>query len=440
MNRPRYAPSRDASSDFVITRPRLAVATAVFAMLVACASLVPLDEHPLRARDAWVLLVSSWPPAISSKTDFVANLILQFPFGFFFAGAVSYGRPRHQPPAFLLASVTAAALAFAIELAQGMFAARTPSMTDVVAETLGACLGAALWVRSGARLADLAGRGWREVGSLTLAPLGFYVAVWALWHWIPFDFTLRLPEVAHKYRAGLKTLLPSSAGSDVVTMIIRGTARHWLLAVPVGVVAWMLTRYGRRDHLDRAVLTGIGLVLAVHIVSLGTVSGSIEIAEIAAAGLGAAVGAMWAEQPFRARPVLGIAAIAAVLVDQWAPFRFSVHPQAVGLTPFLAYIMAAPVDATREALFKLQLGFAVAFAASLGSATGGISRLVWWGALCVAIEGGQVFLPGRYADVTDVALLFSGVLAGLATHHLFRRERGALRIDDRETAPEISVQ
>ena len=60
--------------------------------LVVYASLVPLDEHPLSAREAWALLAASWPPAITSKTDFVANLILQFPFGFLLTGALARDR------------------------------------------------------------------------------------------------------------------------------------------------------------------------------------------------------------------------------------------------------------------------------------------------------------------------------------------------------------
>jgi uncharacterized integral membrane protein len=75
MNRGQPVDS-DPSLRVTVTRSRLALAALAFALVVAYASLVPLGAHPLGAGKAWGLVAASWPPAIVSKTDFAANLLL----------------------------------------------------------------------------------------------------------------------------------------------------------------------------------------------------------------------------------------------------------------------------------------------------------------------------------------------------------------------------
>jgi VanZ family protein len=421
---PAPTATREFASDSIVTRGRLALAAGVFATLVSYASLVPLDARALSAQQAWALLAASWPPAITSKTDLVANFVLQFPLGFLLAGAISHRQHDRQGIAVLLATVAVGLLSFSIEFAQGMFAVRTPSTTDVVAESLGALAGALLWRRAGETIGHIFDYGWRELGSPALLLLGVYLTVWALWQWMPFDFTLRLPELAHKYRAGLRALWPAAPDAEGVLLTLRPAARQWLLSVPVGAMGWLLTRQRRRRRVDAAILAGCGLALSVQAAGLTTISGSFDVAAISAAGLGAAAGAWWVERP---AGYVGALAVGALLVDQWAPFQFAATPQTFSAVPLLSYVLASPSQAVSEVLLKLLLGFATAFAATLSLARAELEwkHVAWWVAVCVAIEAGQLFLPGRFADVTDVLLLTSGAAAGLATHAVFQHERAA---------------
>jgi VanZ family protein len=420
MNRAR--PADSSAPRVAVTRWRLALAAAAFALLVAYASLVPQDARPLGAGEAWGLVAASWPPAIVSKTDFAANLLLQLPFGFLLTGAFSHGHRGRHGAAVLLTTVLAAALALAIELAQGMLAVRTPSTTDVLAETIGALAGALVWMWLGAWLATFVDHRWRELGSPALMLLGAYMCVWVLWRLMPFDFTLRLPELAQKYRAGLMVVWPGATGPDDFAATLGRSAGQWLLALPLGTAVWLLMRRRRVGRLDGAVLAACGAVLGVHMADLFTLSRSIDLGDAAAAGLGAATGAWWAEWPFgRAGIAVACAAVVALLLDQWAPFRFSADAHAFGLTPLLAYTSGRPSQAV-EALLKLQLGFAVAFVGGVGSRPARARSLARWVGLCAVVEVGQIFLPGRYADVTDLLLLSGGALAGLATRDLFQVE------------------
>jgi glycopeptide antibiotics resistance protein len=298
----------------------------------------------------------------------------------------------------------------------------------VLAESVGALAGALLWMLAGDRLSEFATEGWRQLGSPALFLLGTYSILWTLWQWLPFDFTLRLAELAHKYRAGLLTLLPHSGADADALLTLRSAARQWLLACPIGVAAWLLTRSLRWRRADAAILIGCGFTLGVYGAGLLTESGSIDVAAIGAAGLGAASGAWWAERAAGPRDrVIAFAAIAALLIDQWAPFRLSSEPQPFTMLPLLSYLRAAAPAAISEVLLKLQLGFAAAFAAGGFRAPTQFrwSNLLRWIAGFAIVEFGQVFLSGRFADVTDVVLLSSGAAMGLVVRGLFHRERAA---------------
>jgi VanZ family protein len=409
-----------------VSRARLLLAASAFALLVVYASLVPLDEHPLSAEQAWALIAASWPPAITSKTDFAANLILQCPFGFLLTGGLTRDRRGRPLAPALLAVVIAATLAFGIEFAQGMFAARTPSLTDVLAETIGALGGALLWMQSGPWLAHLAEHRWRRIGSPALLVLGAYAGVWVLWLWMPFDFTLRVTELVHKYREGSIVLFADPPGAGGFALVVGRSARHWLLAVPFGAAAWLVTRDWRAAREEAALLLACGITLAVQLADVAVLTHAVDLGEVAAAGLGAAMGAWWAERPASRRGVaVAAAAVVALVLDQWAPFQFSAKPQAFGLLPFQSYLLARPSQALSEGLLKLQLGFAVAFVGWRGRRPAKLHALQWIG-LAALVEAGQIFLAGRYADVTDVIIVSAGALIGLGGRSIFEPEREAL--------------
>ncbi len=95
--------------------------------------------------------------------------------------------------------------------------------------------------------------------------------------------------------------------------------------------------------------------------------------------------------------------------------------------PFGAYHSTDPFQTLREALHKAQLGFVVGLVAV--PAASAVS--VWWVASWIVvfglIETGQMFVPGRYPNMTDVLLGVVGVVAGMAARATLRREGEAGR-------------
>jgi VanZ family protein len=435
--RPRET-GADASSA-IVTRFGLAAAAAAFAVLAVYASLIPFDATPLSAGTAWTLIVASWPPTVTSKTDFVANLLLQFPFGFLLTGAIALKPSRRNSFAVVASTVAAAFLALGVEWAQGMVAARTPSLTDVVAEAIGALAGALVWIRCGPWLTAFVNAAWRSSGSRALVPLGAYVMVWVLGRWSPFDFTLRLPELAQKFRAGLLVLWPGAPGAEGLAATIGSSAGQWLLAVPLGVVARIVLRRGRMGYRTSAAVLGAGsFALAVELGKIFVLSRGVDLGDVAAAGLGAASGVWWVAQPESDRGrAVGHFVLATLLLYAWSPFHFALEPRPFGLLLFGAYHTVDPFQALGEALLKVQLGFVVGLVVVPVTSAAVVWRVAPWIVVFGLIEIGQMFVPERYPDVTDVLLSVVGVVLGSASRATLRREGAAGREALRANTGEI---
>src|SRR5206468_9286760 len=126
-------------------------------------SLVPLDfrSEPLTA--AWTAFLKTpyLHLGVGSRADWVANLLLYMPLGFFATGWVATASRQRAMAANILVFMSCVLLAVAVEFTQLFFPPRTVSLNDILAETLGTCVGIAVWGYAGERLAQL----WMEVQS-----------------------------------------------------------------------------------------------------------------------------------------------------------------------------------------------------------------------------------------------------------------------------------
>ena len=211
------------------------------------------------------------PLATASRTDFVTNVLLFMPIGFFLLGAAA-PRGRVRAVAWLLpvAAVWVAA-SVAIEFSQVFFSGRTPSWDDVLAESIG-------------------GRGWRAgVGrdrsggvrwfSGVPAPTRVTSASCACWRlrpavgrrsgWCPSTSRVRPQELAEKFRAGRVVLRPFADHPGLETVL-----SVFLRSVPVGAFAMVLAAGAPTSYPVKvwALTIGIGAVGALEIGQLLTYS------------------------------------------------------------------------------------------------------------------------------------------------------------------------
>ena len=215
-----------------------AAAALLFTAFAVWGSLFPFDVHPVPWRDAVASFWSTWyvPVARWSVSDFVSNVLLFVPIGLF---AMAWtGRPEGLRYVAVIVFVLGAStvLSVCIELAQAFVPWRTPSVVDVVAETIGAACGVVLWAvlhrpidATVAAAASLVRR-----SPLVERALLAYCALFAVAWLVPADFTLRPNEIADKY-VHKRLLLPFTPSPDAATG--RGLTMIGAAALAIGVTA-----------------------------------------------------------------------------------------------------------------------------------------------------------------------------------------------------------
>jgi VanZ family protein len=207
-----------------------------------------------------------------------------------------------------------------------------------------------------------------------------------------------------------------------------------LAAVPLGALGVLIgVRPDRRRPVALAVLLAAAFLAVIEGLAAFTVAGTADTSNILAGAAGAFVGAFVVGQASHRevqRPAivagarrLWVAAAAWVLLimaSEWNPFRFHFTKEAIKdgferltLVPFGFYARDAPpiafLNITRKTLLVAPLGLFIALA--VGRQWPSVPRSLRVAFTCLVVvalltilETGQIFLPERIPDVTDVAL------------------------------------
>ena len=422
----------------------------LFVAFAAYGSFVPLHLRRMGLGEAVQRFAATplVPLAHASRSDFITNVLLFVPIGFLLLGALA-NRSRGLAVALLLPVVAiAVALSVAIEFGQIFVHGRTPSWNDVVAESLGSFIGALVWVAVGRAVVE-----WfaalfqtQSQSERVYRILGAYVGVWAVLGLLPFDFTVRPEELAQKFRAGRMVFEPFPAG-----WTLRDAGGTLLMAIPLGAFG-VVAAGTRRIAQPTVVGLGLGLTvaLAIEVAQAFSVSRTADVTDLlmnaTGVGLGAVIAARWSDRStgaFRSSSRLRLWPIAAVLVwcvmlviRHWSPFDFVTEtsyikgriPQMLRV-PFQSYYWGFAPAVLGDATTKLLMAVPV----------GALLQLIWqprtrvwqWvigagivvlsGALFLGLELGQLMLPSRVPDQTDVYIGTLGALIGVLLVMLVNR-------------------
>jgi glycopeptide antibiotics resistance protein len=446
--RSRHAVHRSATS-----RTHLWLAGLGYLLFVVYGSLVPLDFRPMPL-DAAVAAFRQIPwlqLGIGSRADWVANLLLFIPLAFIFTGALSHGRGvvvRLLASVFIL--VAAVGLSLGIEFTQLFFPQRTVSQNDIAAESLGAVIGIVAWWSVGGRFLRWY-ESWLEIRepaalSERLA-LGYLAFVFA-YNVLPLDLTISVVEVFHKWREGKLILIPFSG--------LPTDPAHALYEVVTDMLIWLppafLWRFRGGRSTARAWWLGFAAASVLETLQLFVYSRVSDITDLITAALGAWVGAMLggrlgrrtrsqragAHSPLpgmQSRLILALVCILILMLLFWYPFDFRTDGAFIRerlafmeRVPFEVYYYGTEFRAITEVFHK------VLFFAPLGAMLAwfvvGLPWL-WRGyaaaasilaiiVTALAIELGQVLLPGKFPDTTD---WFLESLGGVAGYVVFRTIR-----------------
>lgn len=427
-------------------RGRLLLLAPAYLIFVVYGSLVPLEFHPLPLAEAFSRFraIPYLTLSMGSRADWVANILLFVPLAFLWLGVLWHRwRTGARVAASLGVWLAAVGLSVGIEFTQLFFPQRTVSQNDIFAETLGAGVGIAAWWLFGPRIVR-----WlsalpaaREPWDFTRRMLYVYLVGLLAYNVLPLDLTLSPVEIWHKLTDGRVIWIPFADEPAQPAQALYDLATDALIWVPVGFLWW-------RGPMWPAVRRVFLTAFLIEFLQLWVFSRVSDVTDLLTATLGGGLGAWLAGRYHRQR---GLAAgegadqaeaartpapIWAVAVFAWIavlgaiffyPYDFQLDraflvERARGLArvPFSAYYYGTEFRAATEVLHKLlffaPLGAFLQLALrGLGAlpprARSGVAAL---GVALVAagVEGIQLALPDKNADLTDWVIECAGGLLG----------------------------
>jgi glycopeptide antibiotics resistance protein len=363
----------------------------------------------------------TWNPLIAADTgqrvsipDVVGNVLLFVPFGLFGVWALSW--PRGPWGRLALVTIFGLALTIGAEALQLLTVDRTTAGSDVFANTLGALIGGVAAVF----LTTFAETFVRTVSAAGLAqPRSFFPLLMATIVVVagalePFDVTIDVGGVIAKVRALIANPLQFNVPVDEGLSFLQ----HLLFTATL--VAWF-----EDIDIDRP---GMVAMLVGIVVTLCAEGGQLFISArmpglwdagigIAGALAGVQLGAIFRRSPRSPLVWSGVLALTAVGVamQQLSPFTLADDSRAFQWIPFLNYYdftSGQTVSHSAELLLAyFPLGFVFALSARRRRHR---FRAVFAAALMIAVpvEYLQMFIGGRFPDVTDVALSVGGAWLG----------------------------
>jgi VanZ family protein len=253
-------------------------------------SLIPFSFVPVSVPDAAAVFARDmgrkWDAPLS---DLISNVLLFLPLGFFATGAACAEQTgavcRRLRPAVVVMML--AMTAVLLECAQVWFPDRTVALSDIVALTAGAGLGAAAWRPAGPGAVRWL---WRHLerrtrATATVKLLAIYTGLFALARLAPLDVTIDPQQLGEKYAEGRMVLwFFVRLGPSPVTSLLG--AAVW--AMPLGALAsvgWTRTPQECRRPLAAAVL-GLAVVWGLELAQLFVYSRATNITEALAGTLG----------------------------------------------------------------------------------------------------------------------------------------------------------
>jgi VanZ family protein len=415
----------------------LAGLTAAFAAYI---SLVPFNFALPAGPGVYDAFRQALEADVHSRSNFAGNALLFTPIGFFGGGALlASGSPVARRTAIAIALLLMSlGWSFAIEFLQVLVPGRTPSLADVVAQTLGLLAGLSAWLflsRDIHRWAD-GQASERGAGALQLGLL-LFTAGRTVAMLLPLDVTLDLGLLAGKYRSGLIVINPVRS-TALSASGLPGLLADVALSIPVGVFASIVGMRSGRRRVGSALVLGCVFVGLIELGEVFVVSRSADVVDWIANAIGVA-GGVWvstrllpdrsgAAMPAPAwMPIGTIAALVLFVAYNWSPFDFQVSgdvirsrlPMMLGV-PFHGYYENPELKAIGDLLIKIALGVPIGICGGWWIArspapvrrTAASAMAVAAVFFLTAVEAGQILLPGRYPDNTDIVLGFIGIIIG----------------------------
>jgi len=424
----------------------------LYLAFVIYGSLVPLEFQMLPFNQALKAFrnISYLNLGIHSRADWVANILLFIPLAFLFNGYLwSQHNSRKQVLGSLIVIALCLILSAGIEFIQLYFPQRTVSQNDIIAEGIGAIIGVFTWWFLGERFLLWLSQ-WREYHSSSLISqrlLLLYLAVLYGYNLLPLDLTISPVEIYHSWREGKIILIPFSSLS---TNLIENIYHLTIDCIIWAPISFLLLVTAKRSILSAWGLT-LSAALLLELIQLFIYSRITDVTDLITAAIGATIGIiLWittrqhrpqnaTNNPLQSKhsgiiPHLLIASGSFVVwttilgIIFWYPYNFNTDRayilEAISTlkqVPFHAYYYGTEFRAITEVFHKILFFTPYGILSVIIFRTNkvdtplqsiGIFTLIAGAFAGLIIESGQLLLPEKHADITDLMLEILGVLLG----------------------------
>ncbi|WP_017925522.1 VanZ family protein [Thioalkalivibrio sp. HL-Eb18] len=416
-------------------------------------TLLPFEFGEMGLEEAWSLYrdMSLQGPGTSGRAQFMANVMMFMPLGFFWMAWLTHGRDRlvwHLGALALVALLGLATTATA-EFLQIWLPYRYPAGADIAGNFLGAVAGALMWWGLRRPLlhwrGQLAGPNRVIVPAVLIAYALLYVAIGLA----PFDLVLSSAEWSQRLGPSAWGLWVATGACTSGLRCISELGLTLVASVPVGI----LLAYGglrRRPPANGAVLVILAALLAILLeaLNLATLSGIAEGRSAVLRGAGFVTGILLHAylSPLQVMQALQRAAIpllvvaaplygAALLVlnhdlgpYHWNPAAISAQWAQLNLWPFYYHYFVGETVALRSAALHVAMYLPLGALIWLAQIRRPLHpRQLQWlaalGGLLVALlmEGGKLLVVGLRPDPASL-ILATAAAWGMATalHFLTR--------------------
>lgn len=357
--------------------------------LILYGSLYPFEFRvPLDGSGAWNTLLSGWA-ARPGRADFLANILLYMPFGWF--GMSALPRPAKTSLRLALVALCGAGLSVTVELVQYFDVDRITSATDVYGNSLGTIAGSLCFAGLSAVPISLFVGVNREPIPIAL------IVFWAGYRFYPYVPTTDV----HRYWVAVSPVLYQPRVNIV------GLARHAAVWTTLLFLERLILRIKIKKHLD---LITIAVVLILRIMLID--------APLSGAEIGGAVVAVVLSRSLRlleprqqaALLVAGLWSI--TLIGRLQPFQFQHPAQNFGLLPFRSLLAGSINVAVPTFCEKTFLYGSLLFLLDMAGCRRFVAVVAVSGSL-LATSWLETWLPGRSAEITDavMALLIAAAMA-----------------------------
>jgi VanZ family protein len=379
-----------------VPEKRFAIIVILIISIIIYGSLYPFAFHwrddgggPIK----WLLATWSELPG---KADFLANILLYVPLGFF----ATHALPPKASSALRLCMAFAlgTGLSIAMELIQYFDSGRDSAATDVYANVLGTTVGATVATFVRLQIGSISANSARKHE----APL-FLLTAWAADRLYPFVPVIDL----HKYWAAIKPVFLFSYLDKLE--IFRHAAIWSTVFVLVDEVA----------EGKRSIILFFALALILVTGQVFVVDQSLSLPEL----IGITIALLWALATTsfpRTRHLTALIWLATyIFVERLEPFTFSVHGKQFGWVPFLGFLRGSiTVDVLSFLEKSFFYGTLIWIMAKVGMRI--LAATLFVGAFLFLTSVAQLYLPGRSAEITDalLALAAGAVLSLLAGHNV----------------------